>query len=121
MILKRHGVNRISLGVQTLDDNLLKLLNRKHESKDVLKVIEMIHECGIHNISIDMMYALPFQSVDALPTIHLQATIADVLAQLSTTDQLIVEDNGTPIGVVNRKAVLDYFSEQLPGEGTQHV
>ena len=63
-VLKNHGVNRISLGVQTLNNDLLKLLNRKHKSEDVLEIINLIHSVGIHNISIDMMYALPYQSVE---------------------------------------------------------
>lgn len=90
MILKRHGVNRISLGVQTLDDNLLKLLNRKHESKDVLKVIEMIHECGIHNISIDMMYALPFQSVEMFKA-HLKEVCSWPITHISIYSLTIEE------------------------------
>lgn len=81
---------------------------------------------AVHQVGVDFelekyIQPLPFHDQDALATIPLQATIADVLAQLSTTEQLVVEDNGIPIGVINRKAVLEYFSEQLPGEGTQHV
>ena len=60
-IIKKHGINRISLGVQTLDENILKLLNRKHTIDDVKRVIHELHEEGIHNISIDMMYGLPYQ------------------------------------------------------------
>lgn len=73
-ILKKHGVNRISLGVQTLNDKLLVLLNRKHRSEDVLGIINLIHSVGIHNISIDMMYALPYQSVEEF-TGHLETIV----------------------------------------------
>jgi oxygen-independent coproporphyrinogen-3 oxidase len=57
------GVNRISMGVQTLDDKLLPLIGRQHNSQRSLKAIDLTASAGIENISIDLMYDLPQQSL----------------------------------------------------------
>ena len=63
-LYKKLGVNRISLGVQTFNDHLLKVINRKHRKEDIFQVIQLLKENGIDNISIDLMYALPEQSLE---------------------------------------------------------
>ncbi len=62
-LYKDFGVDRISLGVQSLDDDLLKLTNRKHTAKDVFETVEIIKKAGIDNISIDIIYSLPTQTL----------------------------------------------------------
>lgn len=62
-LYKKLGVNRISLGVQTFNDRLLEVINRKHRKEDIFQVIQLLKENGIDNISIDLMYALPEQSL----------------------------------------------------------
>lgn len=59
---KKIGINRISLGVQTFNDKLLKLLNRSHKKDDIFQAIEIMKNNGFHNISIDLMFGLPFQT-----------------------------------------------------------
>lgn len=58
------GINRLSVGVQSLDDHLLTLLGRTHDSKKAIEAIHIAHMAGISNISIDLMYDLPQQTVD---------------------------------------------------------
>lgn len=60
-ILHHYGVNRLSLGVQSFDDELLKRIGRTHTGKDVVKTVDMAIKAGFENISIDLMYALPGQ------------------------------------------------------------
>lgn len=62
-IMKKHGINRISLGVQSLNDDLLKEMNRKHTRNDVMKMINHLHEWGITNISVDLIYGFEDQSL----------------------------------------------------------
>lgn len=57
------GVNRISLGVQSLNNSLLKEMNRKHKGEDVKKTLKMIYQGGITNISVDMIYGFQNQSL----------------------------------------------------------
>src|SRR3990167_8502470 len=60
--LKSIGVNRISLGVQSLDDRSLHTLGRIHSAQKAKLAIEQAHRAGIKNISIDLMYDIPHQT-----------------------------------------------------------
>ncbi len=62
-IFKRNRVNRISLGVQSTNDKILKILNRTHTIKDCEDAIGLLKRSGFANISIDFMYALPLMKV----------------------------------------------------------
>ena len=64
-MLVKYGVNRMSLGVQTSDDNLLEELGRHHKFYDVGKGVQILRENGINNISLDLMYGLPNQTVES--------------------------------------------------------
>src|SRR5699024_12695314 len=63
-LLKSYGVNRVSLGVQVFDDAMLKSLGRAHQIKDVYTTIKQLKKHGFTNISIDLIYELPNQTVD---------------------------------------------------------
>lgn len=56
------GINRISLGCQTFDDRILKQINRRHNSLQVMKAVEMIQDVGFKNVSLDFIYGLPNQT-----------------------------------------------------------
>ncbi|WP_210366895.1 radical SAM family heme chaperone HemW [Bacillus sp. REN3] len=61
-ILKAAGVNRLSFGVQTFNDQLLEKIGRSHRAKDVFASIEAAKAVGYENISIDLIYSLPGQT-----------------------------------------------------------
>lgn len=61
--LKKYGANRLSIGVQAFQDSLLESLNRNHREKDIEEMIAAAREIGFHNISIDLMFSLPGQSL----------------------------------------------------------
>ena len=63
-VLKQSPVNRISLGVQTFDDKMLKKIGRSHLEKDIYENIDRLKLAGFDNISIDLIYALPGQTMD---------------------------------------------------------
>lgn len=63
-ILIDAGVNRLSFGVQTFNDELLKKIGRSHRAKDVFESIENAKAAGFENISIDLIYSLPGQTKD---------------------------------------------------------
>jgi oxygen-independent coproporphyrinogen-3 oxidase len=60
-ILKEVGINRVSLGIQSFDDTILKFLNRAHNSKEALRCVLHLREAGIHNLSIDLIHSIPGQ------------------------------------------------------------
>ena len=64
--LAKSGVNRISLGVQSSDEQELKLLGRKHNCCTVKKSVDMIRSAGIDNISLDLMIGISRQTEQSL-------------------------------------------------------
>ncbi|MET3196164.1 radical SAM family heme chaperone HemW [Bacillus sp. OAE603] len=63
-ILKDGGVNRISFGAQTFDEGLLKKIGRTHSPNEIEEAIQTAKEVGIDNINLDLMYALPGQTME---------------------------------------------------------
>ncbi|MBR2526400.1 radical SAM family heme chaperone HemW [bacterium] len=62
--LKNIGINRISIGIQTFNDNILKDIGRKHTSIQALDAVENAKIAGFQNISTDLIYGLPNQTMD---------------------------------------------------------
>ena len=63
-VLKDSPVNRVSLGVQTFNDRMLKQIGRSHTEKDIYENISNLKKAGFDNISIDLIYALPKQTME---------------------------------------------------------
>ena len=63
-VLKNSPVNRVSLGVQTFDNKMLKKIGRSHLEKDIYENIDRLKLAGFDNISIDLIYALPGQTME---------------------------------------------------------
>lgn len=61
--LKSFGVNRISMGVQSFDDNRLRFLRRRHSASQAIKAYNIIRQAGIGNISIDLMFGFPKENI----------------------------------------------------------
>lgn len=61
LALRSLGINRLSIGIQSFDDDILKFLNRAHDSYMSTKSFEDARAAGFENISIDLMYAIPGQ------------------------------------------------------------
>ena len=56
--LKKLGVNRVSMGVQSLDDCVLKWMNRRHDSQEAVKAYGILRDSGIENVSLDMIFGI---------------------------------------------------------------
>ena len=63
-MLKRLPINRISMGVQTFQEETLQLLHRRHTARQAIDAFHRCHEAGFQNISIDLMYGLPGDSLE---------------------------------------------------------
>ncbi|MDD4298846.1 MAG: radical SAM family heme chaperone HemW [Bacilli bacterium] len=66
LLFKKNGINRLSIGVQSFNDKLLKVLGRNHNTDMVIKAVEEAKEIGFNNISIDIIYGINNQSMDDL-------------------------------------------------------
>ncbi len=62
--LLQLGVNRVSMGAQTFDDGRLRFLHRRHNAAQVIHAVEILRKAGIANISIDLMYGYPDETLD---------------------------------------------------------
>lgn len=65
-VMQNYGVNRLSMGVQSFDNQLLKKIGRKHSAEDVFDTMHLIEKSGLTNVSIDLIYALPGQTMASL-------------------------------------------------------
>ena len=63
-LLKKFGVNRISLGVQSWDEELLKLLGREHNAPQAEESFRILRDAGFTNVNVDLMFGLPGQTID---------------------------------------------------------
>lgn len=63
-VLRKSAVNRVSLGVQTFFDKQLKQIGRSHNEAQIYESIDALKEAGLTNISIDLIYALPNQTME---------------------------------------------------------
>ena len=77
-VLKDSPVNRVSLGVQTFNDRMLKQIGRSHLEKDIYENIANLKKAGFDNISIDLIYALPKQTMDDVKTNVAKAIALDI-------------------------------------------
>ena len=77
-ILKDSPVNRVSLGVQTFNDRMLKQIGRSHSEKDIYENIANLKKAGFDNISIDLIYALPKQTMEDVKTNVAKAIALDI-------------------------------------------
>ena len=93
-VYRRAGVNRLSLGAQSFDEGLLKSLGRIHTSGQIGEAVAMARAAGFGNINLDLMYALPGQTMDQWRA-ALDAAVALGVEHISAYS-LIVEE-GTPM------------------------
>nr|WP_319491857.1 radical SAM family heme chaperone HemW [uncultured Desulfobacter sp.] len=94
------GVNRVSLGVQSLDPEQLSLLGRIHSADDAAHAVEKVRAAGIDNISLDLIYGLPGQTGDHLIR-ELDAALALKPAHLSC--YMLTLEPGTALGAMHEQ------------------
>ncbi len=98
--LVNMGVNRVSMGAQTFDDQRLKFVNRRHTAVQVARAVNHLRRAGICNISIDLMYGFPCETLSEWQSDILAALALDV-EHLSAYCLTIEE--GTPLYETLRK------------------
>lgn len=123
------GINRLSIGIQSFDDELLQLIGRRHNAEQARKAVAIAQAAGFDNISIDLMYALPSQTMEMW-----KKDVAEALqlgVQHISTYGLIYEE-GTVLmtlldhGVVEavdedtEMLMYDYLVDQLTANGFEH-
>ncbi|MDH5229066.1 MAG: coproporphyrinogen III oxidase family protein [Gammaproteobacteria bacterium] len=77
-VMKDYGVDRISLGVQSFDNQILKQMGRSHTHEDTLKALSNMRKLGFNNIYIDLIYGYPGQTIKQWEQQLLQAVALDI-------------------------------------------
>ncbi len=109
-LFKKHEVNRLSLGVQTFNDKHLSFLNRKYSTDDVIKVIKETKKIGFNNISVDLIYGIPNQTIKDLKKDLEILTKLDI--EHISTYLLSIEQN-TKLYIDNNSEVEDEISHEM--------
>lgn len=65
-VLKKNNVSRISIGVQTVNESLLNILNRNHTLEDVHQAVRLLRDFGFTNVNLDFIYGIPNQTEEML-------------------------------------------------------
>lgn len=123
--LKSLPINRLSMGIQTFNEEELKVLGRRHNAKNAIKAVENVYNGGIENISIDLMYALPGQSLSTWEE-NLNTALSLPISHISAYHLSYEED--TPLYKLRNLAFdeeksLEFFellSEKTAEKGFEH-
>ena len=102
--------NRISLGVQSFNNKELRLLNRRHDAESAIRAVKLLQQEGFNNISIDLMYGLPGQSIKTWEKTLRQAI--DLQVQHISAYHLTYEE-GTPFYSRLKEGSLTQADEEL--------
>ena len=115
---RRCGVNRISVGAQTFDADLLRFLGRVHSADETSQALNSIREAGFDNFSLDLIYGIPGQTVDGVSR-DLSQALACEPPHLSAYNLTIEE--GTPFHARYRQGLLHPLDEEVEIEMAERV
>ena len=107
--LRSIGINRMSIGLQSTNDNELKALGRIHDFEGFLKTYSDVRNAGFDNVSADLMYGIPLQTLDSF---RQSLKTLTALAPEHISAYCLKVEEGTPFGKMGDKLI-------LPDEDTQ--
>ena len=107
-MLRRLPFNRISIGIQTFDDETLRLLHRRHTAAQAIDAVRRCQDTGFENISIDLMYGLPKESLQSWE--HDLCQAIDLHVQHLSAYHLIYEE-GTELWRLRRQHRVEEVDE----------
>lgn len=128
-LLKALPINRVSLGMQTFSDERLRFLRRRHTAAQSVEAVRLLREAGIGNISIDLIYGYPDQTLDNVR--HDLGQVLSLNVEHVSAYHLTYEDH-TPLGRMRQAgdikelpdevsvAMYETFAEQLTAHGYEH-
>ena len=126
---KSLGINRVSMGVQSFNDEDLRFINRRHTAKQATDAIHIIKKAGIDNISIDLIYGIPGQNIEKWKN-NVDTAILLLVQHISA--YTLMYEEGTRLSVMRSlgkitevdddvvAAMYDYLVAQLKSNGYTH-
>ncbi len=119
------GINRISFGVESVDKNNLEFLDRDSSREKIINLISLCRKYGINNINVDLMYALPGESLDTLKN-DLDFIFSLDVEHISTYSLIIEEHTKLSIGGVSNisedldSEMYDLICSEMKSHGYKH-
>lgn len=107
--VRQMGINRISMGIQTFDDSRLQFIRRRHNASQAEKAVMTIREEEIHNVSIDLMFGFPNQTMDEWVT-DIEKAIALHPTHISAYSLMYEED--TPLFRMLQKGEINQIDDE---------
>ncbi|MBQ8861064.1 MAG: coproporphyrinogen dehydrogenase HemZ [Ruminococcus sp.] len=124
LAIKKNGVNRISINPQTLNDEVLSIIGRKHSAQDAIDAFNLARECGFDNINMDLIAGLTGDSyesfVNTLDKVRALSPESITIHTLSLkrSSNLNTENISVDIGIKNETTkMLEYSQEKLLLDG----
>lgn len=107
--VRQMGINRISMGIQTFDDSRLQFIRRRHNASQAEEAVMTIREEGIHNVSIDLMFGFPNQTMDEWVT-DIDKAIALHPTHISAYS--LMYEEGTPLFRMLQKGEINQIDDE---------
>ena len=106
----KFGINRLSLGIQTMDNELLKTLGRRHNAEEAKNAVILAYKAGFTNISVDLMYGLPKQSTNSL-----SKTLKEILSLQPThiSAYALTFEKGTEFFSLKQQGILKTATDNM--------
>ena len=126
---KTLGISRLSIGIQSFNDRLLQLVGRRHNAEQAIQAVRIAQKEGINNISIDLMYALPSQTMaewqaDIVQALKLKVTHISSYGLIYEDDTpfttLLEQGKIIAIDEDVEMQMYDHLVEQLTQHGYEH-
>ena len=102
-VLAEAGINRVSMGVQTFSDDRLRFLRRRHRAEDVPRAVEHLRKAGINNISIDLMFGFPGETIEEWEQ-DMERGIALDVEHISAYS--LMYEEGTPLYTMRERGLI---------------
>ena len=130
--LRRIGINRLSIGIQSFDDEVLRFIGRRHTAAEAVQAVRTAQNEGFDNISIDLIYGIPSHNSDPLLSLQQQIDTALSLDIQHISTYCLTYEEGTPItrlienGTIEEvdedteNAMYDLISSRLTAAGFEH-
>ena len=127
--LKKAGINRLSIGVQSFEDHTLQRIGRRHTAAQAIDTVHRAQEAGFDNLSIDLMYALPAQTmeqwradIETALRLNIQHISCYGLMYEDGTALTRMRDKGelTPVDEDTENAMYDDLCDRLKNAGFVH-
>ena len=110
LLFKKYGINRLSFGIESINKENQELLERENQEDEIINIINQAKELGFNNINVDLMYALPNETIDILNK-DLDFILSLNIEHISTYS-LIIEEH-TKLYINNTHNINDELDEEM--------